>query len=263
MLVCDVDGTLLDSLGRLSGRTAAAVATVVSSGVEVVLASGRILAGLAPLCIRLDLTSPQIAAHGALIATPAGDVVAAFPLSAEDVREHLAFARATGMTAILGWADHLAAEGLTPEVIASFEPYDEPVPEVHPDLEAMADMAPLRTTLCAGVEAYNAVLGSARERFGDRYTMTTANERDLDLVHHDATKASAAGSLAAALDIPMTEVAAIGDGPNDVALFHEVGLSAAMGNASPEVRAEASFVVPCCDEDGAAVAMERLFPDLF
>ena len=48
MLVCDVDGTLLDPAGHLSERTANAVATLLAAGVHVVLASGRILAGLTP-----------------------------------------------------------------------------------------------------------------------------------------------------------------------------------------------------------------------
>src|SRR5207253_10557473 len=48
MLVCDVDGTLLDPDGRLTDRTADAVARLVAGGVRVVLASGRILPGLVP-----------------------------------------------------------------------------------------------------------------------------------------------------------------------------------------------------------------------
>jgi Cof subfamily protein (haloacid dehalogenase superfamily) len=262
MLVCDVDGTLLDSHGRLSERTAEAVAAVVASGVPVVLASGRILAGLAPLCARLGLTGPQIAVHGALVATPGGRVVAQFPLSAGDVHAHLAFGRDIGAPTILCWATHLVADRLTQDVVAAFEPYDEPMPEVHPDLDALAGLAPLKTTLCLDVDSYEGARRAAVARFGDRYTATSANERQLELVQSEATKASAAHTVAAALGIPMAEIAAIGDGPNDVELLGSAGLSAAMGNARPEVRAAASFVVPTCDEDGAAVAIARLFPDL-
>ena len=262
MLVCDVDGTLLDSHGQLSERTVDAIDRLVAARVRVVLASGRILAGLAPLCARLGLTGPQIAVHGALVATPAADVVTELPLSAEDVRRHIAFGREVGVPIILCWADRLVADRLTPEVAGAFLPYDEPLPEVHADLEDYAGSAPLKTTLSVGTEAYASVHRAALARFGDRYTATSANERELELVRREATKASAARSLAASLGVRMADVAAIGDGPNDVELLRAAGVSAAMGNASQEVRSSASFVVPSNDEEGAAVAIARIFPGL-
>jgi hydroxymethylpyrimidine pyrophosphatase-like HAD family hydrolase len=44
--------------------------------------------------------------------------------------------------------------------------------------------------------------------------------------------------------------------PNDVLMFRKSGLSIAMGNASPDVQAQASFVTASYDDEGFAKAIE-------
>jgi hydroxymethylpyrimidine pyrophosphatase-like HAD family hydrolase len=55
----------------------------------------------------------------------------------------------------------------------------------------------------------------------------------------------------------MREIATIGDMPNDVLMFRNVGLSIAMGNASREVQAQADVVTDSYDNEGFAKAMEQ------
>jgi hydroxymethylpyrimidine pyrophosphatase-like HAD family hydrolase len=54
------------------------------------------------------------------------------------------------------------------------------------------------------------------------------------------------------------EVAVIGDGRNDIAMFVRSGFSVAMGNASAEVKANASEVTASNQEEGFAKAIEQL-----
>ena len=63
--------------------------------------------------------------------------------------------------------------------------------------------------------------------------------------------------------VPLGEIAVIGDGLNDVAMFAQCPFSIAMGNASDEVKAKARFVTESNEEDGFARAVERylLAPD--
>jgi hydroxymethylpyrimidine pyrophosphatase-like HAD family hydrolase len=44
------------------------------------------------------------------------------------------------------------------------------------------------------------------------------------------------------LNIPTAEITTIGDMPNDLLMFQKRGMSIAMGNASPEVQASATYV---------------------
>jgi hydroxymethylpyrimidine pyrophosphatase-like HAD family hydrolase len=79
----------------------------------------------------------------------------------------------------------------------------------------------------------------------------------LDITHPLANKGVALSALATLLSIPPGEIAVIGDGGNDVAMFERSGLSIAMGNASPQVQRAADFVTDTNREEGFANAVER------
>ena len=79
----------------------------------------------------------------------------------------------------------------------------------------------------------------------------------LDVTHPDANKGFVAGYLSRLLGIPDEEIATIGDQPNDVLMFKRSGFSIAMGNASEEVRRQASAVTDSNDDEGFAKAVER------
>jgi hydroxymethylpyrimidine pyrophosphatase-like HAD family hydrolase len=75
--------------------------------------------------------------------------------------------------------------------------------------------------------------------------------------HPEANKGGVVEFLSKRLHIPTEEIATIGDMPNDVMMFGKSGLSIAMGNASPQVQAQANFVALSNEEDGFAYAMEK------
>ena len=64
--------------------------------------------------------------------------------------------------------------------------------------------------------------------------------------------------LCARLGIDRSEVAALGDHINDVALLRWAGRGVAMGDAHPEALAAAGEVTAACGEDGAACWLEAL-----
>ncbi len=64
-------------------------------------------------------------------------------------------------------------------------------------------------------------------------------------------------SISRLLNIPAAEIATIGDMPNDVLMFEKSGVSIAMGNASPEVQASATYVTSSNEEEGFANAIEK------
>ena len=78
----------------------------------------------------------------------------------------------------------------------------------------------------------------------------------LDVTHPDANKGTVVTTLSKRLSIPATEIATIGDMPNDVLMFRKSGLSIAMGNASPDVQAQADLVTASYDDEGFAKSIE-------
>ena len=66
------------------------------------------------------------------------------------------------------------------------------------------------------------------------------------------TKWSGVREVAAPWGIRPTEICAVGDDVNDLPMIREAGLGIAMGNARPEVQAEADVVVGTNDAGGLA-----------
>jgi HAD superfamily hydrolase (TIGR01509 family) len=58
------------------------------------------------------------------------------------------------------------------------------------------------------------------------------------------------------LQLPLDEIAAIGDMPNDIPMLSTAGVGIAMGNANPEVQSIARHVTLSNDEDGFAHAVD-------
>ncbi|MET0126489.1 MAG: HAD hydrolase family protein, partial [Pseudomonas caspiana] len=79
----------------------------------------------------------------------------------------------------------------------------------------------------------------------------------LDVTALDANKGHALITLASQLGVDMAHTAAIGDGGNDVAMFHKAGFSIAMGQAEESVRSQADVVTGSNLQDGVASAIER------
>jgi hypothetical protein len=71
-------------------------------------------------------------------------------------------------------------------------------------------------------------------------------------------KARALTKVAAVFGLELSEVAAIGDGPNDLEMLNEVGFAIAMGNASDRVKSAANLVVSTNDNAGVAEAVDTI-----
>ena len=80
---------------------------------------------------------------------------------------------------------------------------------------------------------------------------------EMAIMAPDCSKASGVLALARSLNIPLTEVMAIGDNNNDIPMLQAVGLGVAMGHAPVAVKAVAKAVTASNAEDGAAQAIER------
>ncbi len=96
-----------------------------------------------------------------------------------------------------------------------------------------------------------------RAVLADQATVVRSQPYYLDITHPLANKGVALSELSKLFHIPLAEIAVIGDGGNDIAMFERSGLSIAMGNASPEVRRAADFVTGSNREEGFADAIER------
>jgi hypothetical protein len=97
----------------------------------------------------------------------------------------------------------------------------------------------------------------AQAAFGHRVSANQSQPYYLDITNKDANKGAVVEYLVGHLEIPAEEIATIGDQPNDVLMFKRSGLSIAMGNASDQVKAQASATTDSYNDEGFAKAIER------
>ncbi|MDR0403312.1 MAG: Cof-type HAD-IIB family hydrolase [Treponema sp.] len=80
---------------------------------------------------------------------------------------------------------------------------------------------------------------------------------NIEILPAGINKGTALEFAAGKLNIDMKNVMALGDSDNDKEMIQKAGLGVAMGNAEEVLKAAADEVTLSCDEDGAALAIEK------
>ncbi len=96
-----------------------------------------------------------------------------------------------------------------------------------------------------------------QEALGGAVSAERSQSYFFDVTNPRANKGAVVTALAKHLNIRADQIATIGDMPNDVLMFRQSGLSIAMGNASEDVKAQASAVTDGTEGEGFAKAMRK------
>lgn len=98
---------------------------------------------------------------------------------------------------------------------------------------------------------------ATRKALGESVSAARSQPYYLDVNHPRANKGGVVTTLSKHLNIPPEQIATMGDMPNDVLMFPQSGVSIAMGNASEEVKAQASAVTDSNEHEGFAKAVRH------
>jgi Cof subfamily protein (haloacid dehalogenase superfamily) len=256
-LISDVDGTLLTKDKVLTERTRAAVAGLRDRGITFAITSARPPRGMEMLAGPLGLTTPMAGFNGGVIVRPDFSVIEEHLLSSDIARQAIDMIVGIGAQA---WAFN-ADQWLLGDPNAPYVDHETHTlgfgPTVVPDLGA----SPTDLAKIVGVSQDFDLLARSeddlRRALGDRAFVARSQHYYLDVTHPAANKGAVVRALSRILAIPPSEIAVIGDGANDVAMFAESALSIAMGNASLEVQGKADLVTDSNEDDGFAKAIER------
>ena len=257
LLVSDVDGTLVTNDKRLTKANVEAGRNLAAAGVELSLVSSRPPIGFTALRDALRLSAPIGAFNGGLILHPDYSVIEEVLVPTAAVRLSLETFAAFGLDAWLFTKDrwyvldangaYVPKERMTiahePSVVDSFEPYHDAVGK-----------------LVGSSKATDAVEACERElqcRLGNEASAKRSQAYYLDVTSIHADKGHAVRRIAAALGVPMGEVAVIGDMGNDMPMFDVAPFRIAMGNGIDALKAKATFVTTDNEHDGFAAAVER------
>jgi hypothetical protein len=270
LIAIDIDGTLLDSRGRVPAANADAVRAALEAGLHVVLVTGRSypFARLAADGLPDEVT--LIVSNGALERRMDGRTVARRLLPRGTARRVLESTKAfRHHSAVLFDRD---AEG---HVVAERMDWDHPHRRRYWEgrRHFIGHAAPLESALTEDPiqVMFNGDVGTMREVLATMHgvahvavCLTEYERRDFSLVDVTApaaTKAHALASSAASLGLESREVMAIGDNFNDVEMLEFAGVPVVMGNAVDGLRGRGWHETATHDEAGVALAIHRFALD--
>jgi Cof subfamily protein (haloacid dehalogenase superfamily) len=144
-------------------------------------------------------------------------------------------------------APHVAREGWT----VKFEP------KVVADVGEKLDQVAKIVGVSDDYDKVRRCEADAQAAFGQHATAARSQPYYLDITNKEANKGAVVEYLSSHLNVPVDEIATIGDQPNDVLMFKRSGFSIARGNAADEVKAQADATTSSYNDEGFARAMER------
>lgn len=260
LIISDIDGTMLpEGCGPESPAVRGGIAElrelIAREKLQFTLASGRPVGMMRPLWEALGLRLPVVACNGAAACVPDGSSGFLWNerLDPLCMRPAMELADALGMAVIVSDADgggneHVyrendytrrhAAEGkkwnrvYRPESEADWKGYS---------LQKLLIIDPVSP---GKVDAVIEKLRETEREFpaARPCEVVRYDDRGVEIMPESCTKESGVRRLCAMLSVPLSEVLVCGDNKNDLGMFREAGMSAAVGNAAEAAKETAGYV---------------------
>lgn len=279
LLALDLDGTLLDSRGKVPAANREAIRAAEEAGVLVTIATGRRFRDAQPLGLELELNAPLITHNGALIKYAASlETVAASLLDLETTREVVRVGKQFGGNALVSADPHGKGSMLYDRVSADNIPLQRYIAwatRLHGDEaehavihvedlnDALVDHEVIHISFSGQCEPMERMFTFLDGELQESVTIlpTIYPHLDftlLDILPSDASKGTGVEKLATLNSLTAAEVMVIGDNHNDLEMLEFAGTPVVMGNAGAGLLERAEFYKTVSNnENGVAAAIER------
>ncbi len=250
----DLDGTLLNPERRISDENKAAVAKLRANNIEVVLASGRKHEDIYRFHQELELTSPILSCHGALVMDPFTNEVISNRCINREVVLHLvkeAIAHELSWVVYDQRGVHLCQSEYWLSEYVRRTCFDKP--NICNSIEEYAFTHAEKVNWMGDEEAIKQHFRHMFDAFAGKLTTVITDPDHLEFTLHGADKASGLIDLTERMGIAKEEVLAFGDSNNDVTMLSWAGLGVAMSHGTTQARLAAKMISAPGDE-GASFA---------
>lgn len=279
LLALDLDGTLLNSKGKISDENKLAIRRAEEKGVLVTIATGRRFRDARPVALEAGFNAPIITHNGALLKFAQSlETIASATIKTETVTEILRVGNALCGDALLSadprgkgtlyydtvsekniplqkyiaWSKMLHGDEAETAVVhvENLDEIVEKVETVHVSFSGRCEpMFEMQKILNDELKDSVNILATVYTHLD--FTL-------LDILPPGASKAHGVNELAKINDLTSENVMTIGDNFNDLEMLEYAGTPVLMGNATPELlEREDFFTTVSNDEHGVAHAIER------
>lgn len=256
LVVSDVDGTLVTHDKRLTDGARHAVQRLHSAGIGFTITSSRPPVGMRFLIEPLGITLPVGPFNGSSIVD----------IKLKPIEQHLI--PATAARRSIEVLDQFGVDiwlftneqWIIRRDDGKYVPHERNTIQFDPTFAD--DFSPFMASACkiVGASADAMLLErceiAMQQALGVQATAIRSQSYYLDITPPGRDKGTFVEAMAKRLDISTDAIATIGDMQNDLAMFKKSGLSIAMGNATDDVKRQASHVTASNEEEGFAGAIE-------
>jgi len=267
-LAVDIDGTLLDSRGRLPEAHRDALVAASAHGVDIALATGRSFHFTKPIADLLPIPLTLIVNNGAVVKDRTGATALRHLLSRAAARQVLAETRAYEDSVALVF-DRPDERQIVFERMDWLHPhrrgyYEKNRAFIAAAAAPLADMLtedPIQVMFNGSVAPMRALVAALRALpIADQFAVavTEYEPRDFSLVDVNGAGCSKGATLARWTEgrgLSRADVMAVGDNLNDLEMLEFAGTAVVMGNATDAIKSRGYSVAASNDANGLAEAV--------
>jgi len=257
LIASDLDGTLLNSESKLTPRTMGALLKAVEAGVLFVVATGRAVRGVEPLCGLFDKDLPFIVFNGAsaIMCKSRRTLFNRF-LDIALAKEAYNLGMSRGIPMAI-WTDKrlwVSRYHETTEAYCNLYGMDQ---LIITDLDKLSGENIFKLIWIGSAENVRRYQSEMNEHFAGKLKCHSSMPQYLEFVSSEAGKGAALEEIGRLCGIDRSEMIAVGDGYNDISMLEYAGLGVAVENAPDDVKAVCDLVTLSNSADGVAAVIEE------
>jgi Cof subfamily protein (haloacid dehalogenase superfamily) len=277
-LAIDLDGTILLPNTTLGERTLACIKNLISSGMEIIIATGRAIEAAERFRIPMGAEGPMVYFNGAeVVEMPSGKILYTNLIGKDVVDCCTDIARSLG----IHYQVYLPA-GISPEtgkrganqkwealLIEKFGPEAqlyknhtgiEPVIVDLKNTAALPDLeGAIKGMFIADPSLHDEIRKRIYGRFGDKISVMRSFPTFLEVTNNGVSKGEGLKIAMEYKGLKQEEVIAFGDEENDLPMYGAAGFFAVPKNARPNIREAADFIYGSNADEGLAEYLENTF----
>ena len=262
LIAMDLDGTLNNDQKIITEKTKAALMAAQKRGIRLALASARPSPGLFKErdILRLQDYNGILMSYngGRIVDAATGKVLFETSMDLAQTKQVLRRLEALPVTPILDdGVQFYVADKNGYKVDYECKNNNMTCTEVG-NLADFLSFAPIKILMSVQLEELAEVQKQIADFLPETLTVVQTAAFYLEVIPKVINKGQGIRDICAVLGIDPSEVISFGDAANDIPMLREAGMGVAMGNAAEAVMAAANMVTLSNNDDGIAVALEKL-----
>lgn len=264
LIAVDMDGTLLNSNGKISDENLSAVHEAIAKGVKVVFTTGRGIKAIDSFIKEVKLSDKNeyvITNNGvSMYKTNTLECVRSHELNSEEIKEICELGK--NLDADILIYDY-ATEGsifLRDSKFIQFEIRHIGMPvNIIPDYyeNITEENKAFKILFVGDKEGIDSYIENIPDEIKSKYSVVRSLPNILEIFNKSCNKGTAVSELANMFNISREEVICIGDQQNDLEMIKYAGLGVAMGNAIDQVKEIADYITDTNDNNGVAKVIRK------